>query len=54
MTYAEKLAEFVRVTGSKPGEMNKPCGAPVVIEYDRASVVKPCVKPTGHEGEHSA
>lgn len=23
MTYDEKLAEFVRATGSKPGEMNK-------------------------------
>lgn len=27
MTYAGKLAEFVKVTGHKPGEMNKITGA---------------------------
>ena len=32
MTYAERLAEFVRVTGSKPGEMNK--GVTVRVKHD--------------------
>ena len=56
MTYAERLAEFVRVTGHKPGEMNKRrrCPVPVVLEYNRGSVVKPCALPAGHEGGHLA
>ena len=37
MTYAERLAEFVKVTGSKPGEMNK--GVPARLSYpDEQSV----------------
>ena len=63
MTYAERLAEFVKVTGHKPGEMNKvsieppaqSAGPGRCNRYTRAAALgdpKPCVLDAGHEGGH--
>jgi hypothetical protein len=65
VTYAEKHAEFVKYTGSKPGEMNRvsleppqqSAGPGRCNRYTRAVALgdpKPCKLADGHGGGHEA
>ena len=62
-TYADRLAEFQRVTGHKPGEMNKvslepprqSAGPGRCNRFTRAGALgdpTPCKLPANHEGPH--